>query len=281
MKRIFIFLLIGFQALFCSEAEYVTIAILAKDKAHTLDLYLSCIEAQTWPKECTYLYIRTNNNTDNTAQILRSWLERVKDLYAGIFFDDSDVSEPVQQYGQHEWNSLRFRVLGKIRKDSCEWARAHKSHYFVADCDNFFHPQVIERLVSSKCPVVAPFMTAAHSHYANYHCAVDSRGYYADDPEYHEIYHRRKLGIFKVPLVHCTYLIRHEVLDKVCYDDSSHRYEYVIFSDMMRKQAVDQYIDNREVYGRITPRETKAEVEQEPWYQEFLDIQRQLLKNRD
>ena len=47
--------------------EFVTIAILAKDKAHTLPLYLACIEAQTWPKKNTYLYIRTNNNNDETA----------------------------------------------------------------------------------------------------------------------------------------------------------------------------------------------------------------------
>ena len=42
--------------------EFVTIAILAKDKAHTLPLYLQCIEQQTWPAQQTYLYIRTNNN---------------------------------------------------------------------------------------------------------------------------------------------------------------------------------------------------------------------------
>src|SRR5262249_21251959 len=57
--------------------ENVTIAILAKDKAHTLPLYLTCLEKQTWPKEKTNLYIRTNNNNDNTVQILKEWVEKV------------------------------------------------------------------------------------------------------------------------------------------------------------------------------------------------------------
>ena len=34
-----------------TDDDYVTIAILAKDKEHTLPLYLSCIEQQTWPAE--------------------------------------------------------------------------------------------------------------------------------------------------------------------------------------------------------------------------------------
>ena len=45
---------------YAGDNEYVTIAILAKDKAHTLPLYLACIENQTWPKCNTNLYIRTN-----------------------------------------------------------------------------------------------------------------------------------------------------------------------------------------------------------------------------
>src|SRR5687768_11889532 len=76
------------------QTEYVTIAILAKDKAHTLDLYLKCIENQTWPTEKTYVYIRTNNNNDNTAQILREWIARVGHRYAKIYFDDTDVDVP-------------------------------------------------------------------------------------------------------------------------------------------------------------------------------------------
>ena len=51
------------------------------------------------------------------------------------------------------------------------------------------------------------------------------------------------------------------------YDDNSYRYEYVIFSDLARKQNVAQYLDNREFYGYITFAETKEDVANLGWLQ--------------
>lgn len=250
--------------------EYVTIAILAKDKAHTLPLYLSCIEEQTWPKNKTYLYIRTNNNNDNTREILHNWVEKVRGDYAGVFFDDSDVVQQVQNYKQHEWNTVRFKVLGKIRQDSVGWAHQQPSHYFVADCDNFIVPKTIETMVETNLPIVAPLLMVADDHpYSNFHAAINRNGYYAESRHYQTILQRKIRGLIKVPVVHCTYLIRHNVSDKITYDDKSKRYEYVIFSDSARKQKIPQYLDNRELYGRITFAETAEDLSKEPWLHEF------------
>lgn len=250
--------------------DYVTIAILAKDKAHTLPLYLSCIEKQTWPANKSYLYIRTNNNNDDTVNILREWVEKVSDKYAGVYFDDTDVQEQVQNYKQHEWNSVRFKVLGKIRQDSIDNAKKNNSHYFVADCDNFIHPATIEKLMGTNLPIVAPLLKVAEpSMYSNYHAAIDQNGYYADSPYYHDILNRKIQGLIELPVVHCSYFIRQDVLDKISYDDDSFRYEYVIFSDSARKNNIPQYIDNREVYGRLTFAENADEFAKEPWIFEF------------
>lgn len=250
--------------------EYLTIAILAKDKAHTLPLYLSCLEQQTWPKNQTYLYVRTNNNNDETVAVLKNWVDRVGDLYAGVFFDSTDVAEQVQNYKQHEWNSERFKVLGKIRQDSVDWAHQHRSHYFVADCDNFLYPDTIEKMVEANLPIVAPLLRVEdHRFYSNYHAAIDQNGYFADSPFYYNILSRQIRGLIELPVVHCTYLIRHDVADKISYDDNSYRYEYVIFSDSARKQNIPQYLDNRKVYGRITFAENQEDFEKEPWLHEF------------
>lgn len=250
--------------------DFVTIAILAKDKAHTLPLYLSCIEKQTWPASKSYLYIRTNNNNDDTVKILKEWVDKVGNNYAGVFFDDSDVTESVQNFKQHEWNSIRFKVLGKIRQDSTNFALNNGSHYFVADCDNFIQPKTIEKLMATKLPIVAPLLKVAEpSCYSNYHAAIDQNGYFANSPHYHDILNRTIHGLIELPVVHCTYFIRQDVLDKISYDDQSYRYEYVIFSDSARKNNVPQYLDNREVYGRITFAETKEDFAKEPWIYEF------------
>ncbi len=249
--------------------SYVTIAILAKDKAHTLPLYLSCIEKQSWPAHKTYLYIRTNNNNDDTAKILSNWLARVKYKYAGVYFDTSDVTDKVEQFGQHEWNSIRFKVLGKIRQESVNWALDHDSHYFVADCDNFIQSHTIEELVKTSLPIVAPLLRTGNNYYSNFHAAIDENGYYAQSPLYFELLNQEILGLVQVPVVHCTYLIRYEFLDKIAYDDNSYRYEYVIFSDTARRNKIPQYFDTRQMYGRITFAENNEQLEKEGWLTEF------------
>ena len=68
------------------KKEMITIAILAKDKAHSLDLYLQCLESQTWPKDQTYLYIRTNNNNDQTGKVLKKYFfDFAKNLKNNVF----------------------------------------------------------------------------------------------------------------------------------------------------------------------------------------------------
>ncbi len=193
----------------CSD-RCITVAILVKDKAHTLPLYLSCLEQQTWPKSKTYLYIRTNNNRDNSAEILRSWVNKVKDKYLDIFFDDSDVQEEITQYKQHEWNCTRFKVLGRIRQESINWALAHDSHYFIADCDNFIYPFTIENVASVNLPIVAPLLNS-NCAYSNFHAAIDPNGYMADSPIYLPLVNREIKGLVQVPVVHCTYFIHYDV----------------------------------------------------------------------
>ncbi|MGB9647465.1 MAG: hypothetical protein WCB44_20430 [Stellaceae bacterium] len=62
----------------------VLIAILAKQKEKALPLFLRCIEELDYPKSSTVLYVRTNNNTDRTEQILRDWIARIGPSYAAV-----------------------------------------------------------------------------------------------------------------------------------------------------------------------------------------------------
>lgn len=247
----------------------VTIAILAKDKAHTLPLFLACIEKQTWPQSKTYLYIRTNDNNDQTAQILKDWVARVGDKYLGVYFDDSDAPISVKEYVQHEWNCIRFQVLGKIRQESLDWAHAHNSHYFVADCDNFIFPHTIETMVYTNLPIVAPLL---HSNcaYSNFHPDVDENGYMKDSPFYLPFVNREIKGHVQVPVVHCTYFIRHEILQHMTYDDESYRYEYVIFSDNARKKEIPQYLDTTDVFGFVSFAENSTALVTESWFLSFV-----------
>jgi len=265
--------------------DFVTIAILAKDKEHTLNLYLNCIAAQTWPKAKTLLYIRTNNNTDNTASVLQSWLQTHGGQYACVYYDDTDVAEPVQQYRQHEWNALRFKVLGRIREDAMRWAHAHGSHYFSFDCDNFIDANTLQELMTlvqtGEFPIVAPMLrtstvgAAVNKYYSNFHLFVTENGYFKENPMYYNILFRRQnvQGILQVAVVHCTYLVHHDVLPQLTYIDDTNRHEYVIFSESARKAGIPQYLDTRrsetQEYGFITFAEDANTFNTEPWLPMF------------
>ena len=238
-----------------SGSPRVLLAILAKQKAPSLPLYLDCIEALDYPKSAITLHIRTNNNTDKTEQILRDWVDRVGRHYAAVEFDASDVAAPVQAFREHEWNATRFGVLGRIRNASFERALALGcDFYFVADCDNFVRRETLRELVALDLPIVAPLLRSIipEKLYSNLHAEIDANGYYRSCDQYEWIVARRVRGLIEVPVVHCTYLVRADVIPALSYLDGSDRHEYVIFSDSARKAAIPQYLDNRQVYGYIT-----------------------------
>jgi GR25 family glycosyltransferase involved in LPS biosynthesis len=233
----------------------VLIAILAKQKEQALPLFLRCIEGLDYPKSSIVLYVRTNNNTDRTEQILRDWIARVGPSYVGVEFDAAPVEEPVETFGPHEWNPTRFRVLGDIRNVSLLKVVEHCcDFYFVCDVDNFIKARTLRELVALNLPIVAPMLRVieSKSYYSNFFAKTDPNGYYTYCDQYQWILERWVRGVFEVPLVHCTYLIRGDVISELRYLDGSERYEFVVFSDSARKAGIQQYIDNRQLYGYIT-----------------------------
>jgi hypothetical protein len=234
----------------------IVIAILARNKEHTLPLYLECISNLDYNKKNILLYIRTNDNTDNTTKILEEFIRKNKSKYNSIYYNKRSISEELKNYQNHEWNTFRFKVLSKIRKDSINYAIAKKCHYFVVDCDNYITPQTLKNMVTNKSlGVIAP-MLISNTLYSNFHYDVDDNGYYKDHPNYLSILKREMRGFFDVKLVHCTYFINNSLLKKIIYDDESFRYEYVIFSDNLRNLNIPQYIDNREFYGFLNFEDT-------------------------
>lgn len=117
-------------------------------------------------------------------------------------------------------------------------------------------------LINTGLPVVGPLLRNGDdpaNNYSNYHFITDDNGYYKHSPLYFDILNRTVKGLIEVEVIHCTYLVHKNVLDFVNYDDGSGRYEYVIFSDVLRKSGVPQYLDNRRHYGKLTFCDTEEE----------------------
>lgn len=238
------------------EYPSVAIAILVKDKAAVLPYYLANIEAFQYPKHRLHLYVRTNNNTDGSEDILAAWLNRVTDQYAAVHYDDSNLEVNLERFADHEWTGERFKALGAIRQASMNWAVTQGcDFYWVQDVDNFVLPTCLAEMVAADVNIVAPLIRIGENFnrgYANYHSAIDANGYFADDPMYFNFFHRKYRGLVEQPVIHCTYLIKTSAIPRLTYDDGTGRYEYVIFSHSARKAGIPQLLDTHHYWGWLT-----------------------------
>lgn len=253
----------------------VFIAVLAKQKAKVLPLFLRSLYELDYPKDSIVLYVRTNNNTDNTRDILEDWISKHKNEYSDVIYDGNDIAARVEKYGVHEWNGERFRALAKIRQESInQCLKTDCEYYFVIDVDNFLFPETLDDLIKTNKPIVAPLLRYAVAnedfpdtpedqervgshkcrYYSNYHHMVDDYGSILNEPVYYQLLHRVQgyRGIWDVDCVHCTYLIQRKYLDKLTYLEESDRWEYMVFSESARKARINQYLDNRKIYGILT-----------------------------
>lgn len=239
------------------KSKSVFLVILARNKAHVLPAFLKCIENLDYPKKLIKVYINTNNNCDNTQEILQEWKKKHENRYCSIIFESHEIENmPVTK--PHEWMTSplaikRQKHLQEIRNTSLLRAIEHDcDYYFIVDCDNFIIPCTLKELIKHDKPIIAPMLLSLPDsvyYNGNFFFAVSENGYFKDDPAYMQISTRSLIGTFKVPVVHCTYLVKSEYLNKLNYLDDTDHYDYVVFCREARKHHIDQYICNEKKFG--------------------------------
>jgi len=228
------------------------VVILAKDKGPCLPFYLQCIYNQDYDKKHLHLYIRTNDNNDNTTELLLEFIGKYGKEYGSVYYDDCSISPELKKMAHRDWNSKRFSILGKIRQDSINYAETCGFHYFVADCDNFVTPNTLKTMYDNKNYKVIGPMLPTQTGYSNFHYEVDSAGYFKNHDNYTKLLRKQLVGVHPVAVIHCTYFINNNTLKDVIYDDGTQRHEYVIFSETLRKKNIGQYLINDDFFGMLT-----------------------------
>jgi hypothetical protein len=241
-----------YQCMGHTENKDILIAILAKDKGPCLPFYLQCIYNQDYDKKHLHLYIRTNDNNDNTRELLLEFIGKYGKEYGSVYYDDVSISPDLKDMAHRDWNSKRFSILGKIRQDSINYAEKYGFHYFVADCDNFVTPNTLLSMYNNKNYKVIGPMLPTQTGYSNFHYEVDDNGYFKNHDNYMKLLQKKLIGVHPVAVIHCTYFINNNTLKDIIYDDGTKRHEYVIFSDTLRKKNINQYLINTEFFGMLT-----------------------------
>ncbi len=257
MKKHAIFgLLVAFSLLCgCStkpKDKSVFLCVLARNKAHYLPRYLEMLESLDYNKKAITVYINTNDNVDRTEEILEAWIAKNKRKYKKILYEKHG-GQSVEKQIPHHWTVEKVRKLGKLRNHTLKVAKKMGcDYYFVVDVDNFVIPSTLQTLIAEDKPIIAPLLRSIpekEHYYTNFFSHINETGYYKEHPDYWKIILNRWVGSFEVPLVHCTYLIRGDLLDQLDYLDESTHHEFIIFSRNARKRGIKQYICNKEEFG--------------------------------
>ncbi|KAL6261421.1 hypothetical protein P5V15_006515 [Pogonomyrmex californicus] len=244
-----------------SKEPTVLIAILIRNKAHTLPYFLSLLERQNYPKNRISLWIRSDNNIDNTIDILNEWLSSRDNMYHLLnvhlnasstgFEDEKTIAD---------WSPRRFAHVINLREQALNYAREIWADFiWMLDADVFLtNPNTMRDLVYKGHTVVAPLLKS-DGMYSNFWAGITAEYYYMRTEFYEPILFREKIGCHNVPMIHTAIFIdlRRRDSDRLTYKaDKLTDYDgpiddIITFAVGANKSDVPLFVCNEYIYGFV------------------------------
>lgn len=242
----------------------VMIAVLVRNKAHTLPYFLTLLERFDYPKHRISLWIRSDHNEDNTPEILRDWVSSAEKEYDYHSVNLEILSSPPHRIGDEtgpaHWTPQRFTHVIQLREEALETARQLWADYvWFMDSDVFItEPGALKELIAKDKVVVAP-MLASDGMYSNFWGGMTEEYYYKRTEEYQPIYYREETGCFNVPMIHSSVLVdlRKALSNKLTFvpskieNYSGPHDDIITFAVGANKSDVSLIVCNDVMYGFI------------------------------
>ncbi|XP_046977136.1 glycosyltransferase 25 family member isoform X2 [Vanessa cardui] len=220
-SQVFLILVVFGRYFVCSGDLYdnslkprVAISILARNKVTSLPNFLTCLRLLDYPKSRIDIWIHTENNYDETDEILHKWAEKYKNLYHSFHLYSHVSSGSGEKEGDNEvkvfWDTVQYKHVSKLREEALNYARDIRADYiFMLDADVILtEPATLKILVGRNYKIVAP-MLISDGLYSNF-WAGESKDYSYEESTYFMKFFKREipyLGCHNVPAVHSAVLI--------------------------------------------------------------------------
>ncbi|XP_011877481.1 PREDICTED: glycosyltransferase 25 family member isoform X1 [Vollenhovia emeryi] len=244
-----------------SKEPTVLIGILVRNKAHTLPYFLTLLERQDHPKKRTSLWIRSDNNVDNSIGILNKWISTRSEMYHSMNVHLNESSRGfVDERSIADWSPRRFAHVIDLREQALDYARAIWADFILMlDADVFLtNPSAIRNLIYKGHTIVAPLLRS-DGMYSNFWAGMTAEHYYLRTELYEPILFREKTGCHAVPMIHSAVLVdlRRLYSDRLSYKaEKLTRYDgpvddIITFAIGANKSDVPLFVCNDDVYGFV------------------------------
>jgi len=251
----------------------IFISILVRNKEHTLPYFLTLLEKQSYPKSRIILYLRSDNNQDDTIEVLETWLSSVgpKHEYHDIIKDFRECETDDCDLSPVGWSDTRFEYIMSLRQKSLEMARFSLADFYMSlDADVFLtNERTIEDLVSKDLLIVAPMLSSIGL-YSNFWGGMSDTFYYERTEDYKKILEYKMVGCFQVPMVHTCLLLdlRHSESDSLTFIPENipsypgPRDDIIVFALSASLNNIPLHVCNDERYGTLMiPLEEDQDIE--------------------
>lgn len=268
----------------------VLITILVRNKAHTLPYFLTFLEQLTYPKERIHLWICSDNNIDNSIEILSAWLKNERSKYHGVEINFDEKSNGFEDENEiAHWSPQRFLHVINLREEALHAGRNIWADFiWMLDADVFLtNPNTLNELILKNETVVAPLLKS-DGLYSNFWAGMTSDFYYLRTEKYEPILFREIKGCFNVPMIHSAVLIdlRKRISDLLTYDPKNlNQYsgpidDIITFAVGANNSDIPLFICNDNIYGFImVPLEEEETVTED--LQRLTNIKTEILSDNN
>ncbi|EDV27520.1 uncharacterized protein TRIADDRAFT_21834 [Trichoplax adhaerens] len=238
----------------------VVIAVLARDASDFLPTSLACLANLNYDKKRIAFWIATDNNQDQTEEMLVEWKSQVESDYHRVEIMTSN-NYSLQTDLSLQWTPSRYRHLLQLRQLALAAALKYWADYVLfVDADNFLtEPDTLIELIKSNRTMVAPLLIESrHSYYSNFWCGVDEQGYYRRTEDYLPTLKRERKGVLQVAMIHSTFLIdlNRKSVEKFSFYPPHSSYQghiddLLIFSYSAKMAGIPFHLLNNKIYGYL------------------------------
>lgn len=273
-----------------SKKPTVLITILVRNKAHTLPYFLTFLERLNYPKDRLHLWIQSDNNIDNSIEILSTWIKTESDKYHGVEVNFDEKTHGFEdEDGIADWSTQRFLHIMDLREKALTAGRLMWADFvWMLDADVFLvNANALDELVSKNQTVVAPLLKS-DGLYSNFWAGMTDDYYYLRTDKYEPILYREERGCFDVPMIHSAILIdlRKYASDRLTYKPRNlDQYtgptdDIITFAIGAQKSGVPLHICNDVIYGFVMVPLERGETVAED-LQRLINIKTEILTDND